>query len=679
MRPSPTRLPRPSVRDSDVTSSFPSCFVAGGQCWSLLISWVPVGSDVACNDLEDDVLRRADVPCQHEGECSQMNQRIIIGVVGACSVLLSVPCVEAQAVSGQLQATSSIRRNVERLASDALEGRLTGTDGIRMAADHIIAELGAFGAEPLPGAEQYRLPFQYTGSASDAGTSLRLESDIESYWNDADSVRPLSFSESVEVSGPLVFAGYGLVVPETDGFSYDSYATIDVTDKVVVVLRYFPEDSEGDLRALFSRYAGLRFKASAARQRGAKGLLVVTGPRSPNAGALVRMTADTAVADSGIAAASVTGAVAEMLFDLVPDKTLAQAQQELDSGNPHVAGFEIPGRATLDARVLRERRTGHNVLGYLPPTTQQLADKPYVMLGAHYDHLGRGENGDSLARSEEAGNIHNGADDNASGVAAVLAAGAELAVQSRGRGIILAFWSGEELGLLGSADFVETSPVPMAQVAAYVNFDMVGRMRDNRLTVQALGSSSVWPQLVDATNASFSFDLQPVDDPYLPTDAMTFHLAEVPSLALFTGSHADYHRPSDDADTVNYLDLERVARYGAAVANHLANETTPPDFIRVERTEQGGQAMMRVSTGTIPDYSSEVEGLLLSGVMAGGPAERAGLQSGDIIVELAGQSVSNIYDYMFSLDLLVVGEPAAVVFMREGERLESELIPDARQ
>ena len=640
---------------------------------------VSVCWEVACYDLEDVVLRRIEVPYQREGEFRRMSQFSITSLVGVCAVVLNAPFVCAQSVSQQLQLPSSIRANVERLASDALEGRLTGTDGIRQAADHIVAELKAFGAEPLPGADQYRLPFQYTGSASDAGTTLRLEADGEFYWNDADSVRPLSFSESVEVSGPLVFAGYGLVVPETDGFSYDSYATIDVTDKIVVVLRYFPEDSEGDLRSIFSRYAGLRFKASAARQRGAKGLLVVTGPRSPNAGALVRMTADTAVADSGIAAASVTGSVADVLFGLVTDQTLAQAQQELDSGNPHVAGFEIPGTVTLDARVSREQRTGHNVLAYLPPTTGRSVDKPYVMLGAHYDHLGRGENGDSLARSDEAGDIHNGADDNASGVAAVLSAGGDLAARTRGRGVILAFWSGEELGLLGSADFVETSPVPMAQVAAYVNFDMVGRMRENKLTVQALGSSSVWPQLVDTINASFAFDLQRVDDPYLPTDAMTFNLAEIPSLALFTGSHADYHRPSDDADTVNYQDLERVAQYGAAVASHLANETTPPDFIRVERTEQGGQAMMRVSTGTIPDYSSEVDGLLLSGVMAGGPAERAGLRQGDIIVELAGRAVSNIYDYMFALDLLMVGEPAAVAFMRDGERFESELIPDARQ
>ena len=575
---------------------------------------------------------------------------------------------------------SSIQANVEVLASDAFEGRMTGTTGIQQAAEYIVAELEAIGAVPLPGSDGYRLAFQYTGRATDGGTTLRLGVDEGAQWTDSESVRGLSFSESEEVSGALVFAGYGLVVPETDGFSYDSYATIDVTDKIVVVLRYFPEDSEGDLRALFSRYSSLRFKAQAARQRGARGIVVVTGPRSPNAGALVRMTADVAVADSGIAAASISGAVADALFELVPDKTLEEAQLAIDSGNPHVAGFEIPAEATLDARILREQRTGYNVVAYLPPTTGRSVEKPYVMLGAHYDHLGRGENGDSLAKAAEAGDVHNGADDNASGVAAVLAAGAELAAQDRARGVILAFWSGEEIGLLGSADFVESSPVPMNQVAAYLNFDMVGRMRDNKLTVQALGSSSIWPELVEEINASFDFDLQPVSDPYLPTDVMSLNLAEVPSLALFTGSHEDYHRPTDDAETVNYLDLERIARYGAAVAARLVNESAPPDFIRVERTgRQGGQAAMRIFTGTIPDYSSEVDGLRLSGVMGGGPAEKAGLAEGDIIVELAGQSVANIYDYMYALDILKVGQPAVVVFMRGDERVETELVPEARQ
>ena len=604
--------------------------------------------------------------------------RSVRSCVALCVATILAACA-ADPPPAQPPEPSSIQTNVEVLASDALEGRLTGTDGIRRAADHIIAELEAIGAEALPGGVGYRLPFQYTGTASDEGTSLRLVADGGPQWSDPESVRALSFSEAGEVTGGLVFVGYGLVVPETDGFSYDSYATTDVTDKIVVVLRYFPEDSEGDIRALFQRYSGLRFKAGAARQRGAAGMLVVTGPRSPNAGALVPMTGDTAVADSGIMAASISGAVADTLFELVPDKTLEEAQLEIDSGNPHVAGFEILAEATLDARILREQRTGHNVLAYLPPTTGQSVEKPYVMLGAHYDHLGRGENGDTLAKADESGDIHNGADDNASGVAAVLSAGAELARQDRARGVILAFWSGEEIGLLGSADFVDSSPVRMDQIAAYVNFDMVGRMRDNTLTVQALGSSSIWPDLVEEINESFDFDLQPVSDPYLPTDSSSLNLAAVPTLALFTGSHEDYHRPTDDASTVNYPDLERVARYGAAIAARLVNDAGAPDFVRVERTgQQGGQMAIRIFTGTIPDYSSEVDGLLLSGVMAGGPAEQAGLREGDIIVELAGHSIANIYDYTFALDLLKVGEPASVGFTRDGERIETELVPRAR-
>lgn len=642
----------------------------------------------------------------------------LAAVVGVSLAVLALASGGALAQSGTDGEPSSIRANVEYLASDELEGRFTGSEGIRKAADHIIGELEAIGAGPLPGVGDFRLPFEYTGSARDGGSTLRLETADGQSRDFADSVRGLSFSESTTASGPLVFAGYGIVIPETDGFSYDSFATLDVTDKIVLVLRYFPEDSEGELRALFSRYSDLRFKAAALRRRGALGMVVVTGPRSPGAGRLVRMTADAAVADSGIAAVSVTGDVAEALFDRVPERTLKEAQAELDSGNPHVAGFEIPVEVTLDARVSRERRTGYNVVGYLPPTAAEPHDKPYVALGAHYDHLGRGETGSlaglsappppprpgtdqtvqdasgertQIAQSAATGSaagprpeagdsrdIHNGADDNASGVAAVLAAGAELAAGDRARGVVLAFWSGEEIGLLGSQEFVGNGPVPMDEVAAYVNFDMVGRMRNNTLTVQALGSSSVWPDLVDEANRAFDFDLQRVSDPYLPTDSIRFVEAEVPSLALFTGSHPEYHRPSDDVETINFPGLERIAGYGAEVAARLIAEPSPPDFIAVERTAQPGRAMTRITTGTIPDYGAEIEGLRLSGVMAGGPAARAGLEAGDIIVEMAGVTVGNIYDYMGALDMLKADEPAAVVFMRDGERRETQLVPVAR-
>ena len=225
----------------------------------------------------------------------------------------------------------------------------------------------------------------------------------------------------------------------------------------------------------------------AARERGARGLLVVTGPRSANAGELVPLTLDTAAAGSGIAAASVSGEVANALFD-GSGQSLADAQKALDSGNPHVTGFDLRTlQASLTTRVVRQTQTTHNIVGYVP-ATEDAKSKPWVILGAHYDHLGHGGQGTSLAHADEQQAVHPGADDNASGVAAVLVAGRQLAaVRSRARHVVLAFWSGEEIGLIGSGAFVAQPPFPLDQVSAAINFDMVGRLRNNTVTVQAVG------------------------------------------------------------------------------------------------------------------------------------------------------------------------------------------------
>ena len=580
------------------------------------------------------------------------------------------------------QETTSLdnRAIVEYLADDELEGRLTGSPGIRMAADYLVEQLEAIGAEPLPGVGGFRQSFSFTAGVTDTGTTIELAGSLRvRSEGDGPSVRALSFSDTGRAEGQLVFAGYGLSVPETDDFGYDSYATLDVTDKIVVVFRYFPEDTEGELRATLARYAGLRYKALAARERGAAGLIVVTGPRSPNAGALVPLTFDTAVSDSRIVAATVDGELGAAIIESAGE-SIEAVQASLDTANPHVTGFDLPLEGVIEAKLERREATGYNVIGYLPPTGTEALDEPYVLLGAHYDHLGRGRGGDSLARGDEAGQIHNGADDNASGVAAVLSVGAGLAAAERGRGVILAFWSGEELGLLGSADFVAQAPVPMDGIAAYLNFDMVGRLEDDPLNLQAVGSSSIWTDLAEELNAPLGLDLTFVSDPYLPTDVGSLNAAEVPSLNFFTGSHEDYHRPTDDADTLDYEGLDRIVDLATAVASNLANRPDAPDFIRVEREQQrGGGATMRIFTGTIPDYTQEVEGLSLSGVIGGGPAEAAGLQGGDVIVGLAGQAVTNIYDYMYALDLLKVGQPSEVVFLRDGERLTTELIPRVRE
>ncbi len=575
---------------------------------------------------------------------------------------------------------AAIRADVETLASAPMDGRLTGSPGAARAADYLIAQLQAAGARPLPGHE-YRLPFQFTAGTSDAGSTLTLTSTAAPRtFSTRDRVQALSFSDTGEVSGPVVFAGYGIVVPESQNFGYDSYQGLDVQDKIVVVLRYFPEDADQQTRGILARYSGLRYKAMQARQHGAKALVVLTGPNSPNAGEVVPMTFDTALSGSGIVAVSGDAEVGRAIFAAVPNGTLEDAQKALDDANPHIGGFAIDGLTlTVRGAVRRETKTGYNVVAYLPGSDPSIA-KPWIALGAHYDHLGHGEDGNSLAHSDEAGQIHFGADDNASGSAAVLAVGRAMARAPHRRNILLALWSGEELGLLGSAAFAADPPVPAADLAAYFNFDMVGRMQENKLTVQATGSSDAWPKLLEQANVLAGFDLLTQADPYQPTDVATFNEAEVPSLAFFTGTHPDYHRPTDTADKIDYEDLERVADFAATLLTRVDGMDEPPAFTKVApQTEGGSRDGMRIFTGTIPNYSTEVKGLLLDGVVAGGPAEAAGLQKGDIIIEIGGQTITNIYDYTYALDVLKVGEPTTVVFTRGGERKEATLTPAARK
>jgi len=596
----------------------------------------------------------------------------------------------ASAQSAAPAAGAGTKAYVSALASERAEGRLAGTAGERVAGDYLIEQLKRIGVRPAPGQKDYRVSFQFTAGTKDGGTTVAIECPPtrgactpRAFRGERD-VRALSFSDNATVSGPLVFAGYGIVVPDSQNFGYDSYAGLEVKDAIVVVLRYFPEDADPKTKAILTRYADLRYKAMAARQHGAKGLLVVAGPSSPNAGETIPMSFDTALSGSGIAAASISGEVATAIFGSLgdPDKTLAAAQKALDSANPHVTGFTIPTAAVrLNPIVTRETRTGANIVAMLPATTATTGlDKPWVALGAHYDHLGHGESGNSLATKEDAGHIHFGADDNASGSAAVLAVGERLAAAPRKRNVLLEFWSGEELGLLGSTAYVNQPVVPMSDLAAYLNFDMVGRMQDNKLTVQATGTSPTWGRLIEQANIAAGFDLLLQADPYQPTDVASFNQASVPSLNFFTGTHADYHKPSDTADKINYEDLDRVVDFAASIARRVIDLDGAPQFTKVEQSETAGaRAGVRVFTGTIPDYSTEVKGLLLSGVIGGGPAEAAGLQKGDVIIEIAGQTIANIYDYTYALEVLKINEPTKVVYTRAGERRETTLTPGARK
>jgi len=591
--------------------------------------------------------------------------------------LLALLALSIAGLSAQAPQSTGTRTYVETLASERLGGREAGSPGEREAGDYIAAQLARLGARPLPGRSDVFMSFEFTAGSRDGGSQLSIGG--QRFSAPADVVA-LSFSDDGTVSAPAVFAGYGIVVPESQNFGYDSYATLDVKDKAVVVFRYFPEDADKETKSILARYSDLRYKAQAARQRGAKALVVVTGPRSPNAGQTVPVTFDTALAGSGIPAASVSGKAAAALFG---SRSLEAVQKEFDSGNPHAAGFALDGvTVELTTKLVREKRTARNVIAFVPATAPVTAvDKPWIVIGAHYDHLGLGRNGNSLATGADIGKPHVGADDNASGTAAVLAvAGAVARMPVRRRNLAVGLWSAEELGLIGSSAFVNAPPFPLNQIAAYLNFDMVGRMQDNKLAVQATGSSATWASLIERANVAAGFNLTLQPDPYQPTDVATFNQAAVPSLNFTTGAHLDYHKPSDTADKIDYEDLDRIAEFATSIAARVMESDQAPQFVKVDQSSQTiNRTGVRVFTGTVPDYAADAKGLLLSGVIGGGPAEQAGLQKGDVITEIAGQTIANIYDYTYALELLKIGQPVKVVYMRGTDRRETTLTPAARK
>ena len=582
---------------------------------------------------------------------------------------------------------ADLRQQVQWLADPARDGRMTGTAGAKAAAEWLADYFRQAGLQSFDG--NFAMPFQFNAGErvlSDktrleitAGTSRPLPAKLD------QDFRPLPFSESGEASGEVVFAGYGLVAPGDHGARYDSYANLDVKGKIVLILRYVPENVAPARRAQLNRYAGLRYKAMLARERGAKAVLVATGPNSPHAGELVPLTSDFTNSASGIIAASINGKTADRLL-ASSGKTLKALQTALDSENPHIkTTFVLPKvKATLACGVEHLKKNDANVVAYIPPAQESGGDE-YVVVGAHYDHLGHGGSS-SLDRAGEENQIHPGADDNASGVAWTLEMAASLARERAEhpekfrRGIIFACWSGEEIGLIGSAAFCEHPAVPLDKIVAYVNADMVGRMHDNKLTLQGVGSSHAWRRLVEKRNVGAGFNLTLQDDPYLPTDVTSFYTKNAPVLNFFTGGHEDYHRPTDTADKLNYKDLARVTKFTRDIVLDLAEGAERPDFAKIEGTSQtgGGRETLRTYLGTIPDYTTEVKGVKLAGVRGGSPAEKAGLRGGDVIVEFAGQKIANIYDYTYALDAAKIGKPVKMTVERDGKRVSITVTPEAR-
>ncbi len=615
--------------------------------------------------------------------------------------LLGLSAPEGEATSGSALDPSNetlirdqdLRRHVNRLASEEMEGRMTGTRGELLATEYAASVLSRLGLEPAGDDGSYFQSFPFTAGVS-LGSANRLEivsGDTKQPLRVDHDWRPLSFSATGTFeASPVVFAGYGIVAPELeDNPGYDSYAHLDVDGKWVMVLRYYPEEVSPQRRRHLARYGSLRYKALQALDRGANGLLIASGPNSKVRRELIPLRLDGSVTDGHLPVISLTDRAAGILLES-NDRTLGELQQELDSGDLRM-GFVLPGvEVASNVDLNTEERTGRNVLGLLQAGSDRATDGMLVV-GAHLDHLGSGATASSLARSDEEGGIHYGADDNASGVAAVLEMAEHLVHLHKkgdlppGRDVLFALWSGEELGLLGSNHFMKNygpgqGDGSEGDLLAYLNLDMVGRL-EKSLVVQGVGSSSVWPSVIERSNLDLGLPIVMQPESHLPTDATSFYVKQVPILSLFTGSHEDYHTPGDRPEKLNYQGTRKIASFLSRVAVHLLEDSGRPDYREMrDPRRRGARSGLRAYLGTIPDYAQgENEGLGLSGVTPGAPAEKAGVRAGDVVVRLADREIRDIYDYTYAIDFLEIGSPTEIVVVREGERITLTLVPASRE
>ncbi len=684
-----------------------------------------------------------------EAEWNDSAARKLLGLAadsdsGAASDSLTVAAESARLTAPGFLA-ADIGRHVDYLCRPELGGRLTGTAGEVRATAYVAAYLESLGLKPAGQDGTFFHEFEFVSDVrlgtnnalklvaandSDKTTPVETAYELERQW------RPVFFSKTGPVAPTaVVFAGYGIVAPSEDssaasdpanatstgkdkhGAEYDSYVHLDVTDKWVLVFRQMPQDISPERRQHLARYSGERYKAMVARDRGARGLIFVSGPTSQVRTRVMPLERDGSLGATSLAVVSIADELATRWMSIAGED-LAEIQKELDGGEMAM-GFELPGvkiAAEIDVEPVKSR--GRNVLALLPAPALTSADAPatadnptdrpagttreMIVVGAHIDHLGTGSGGGSLAKDDERGGVHRGADDNASGVAGMLEIAQYLAGENQPtraglkRDILFAAWSGEELGLRGSEAFaddfatlfpqrvVATQDAPHTSASLYpaivanLNLDMVGRLRDN-LILQGIGSSPYWTGAIERRNAVVRLPLILQNDCHLPTDASTFFRHGVPILAAFSGSHEEYHTPRDTPELLNYEGAAQIARLMALIARDLVMAETAPAY-----QEQTAQPEMRANLtaylGTVPDYSqADVKGVKLGGVTKGAPAEVAGMQAGDIIIELAGRKIENIYDYTYAIEALKVGQVTSSKVLRGSETLTLSITPASRK
>jgi len=600
-------------------------------------------------------------------------------------------------------AEARLKADVSFLAHDDQEGRAPGTKGIEASAAFIAKRFEDLGLKTAPGADGYFQPFSITGQPrlgeptelvvqTPNGETLKAEPRTDF------SPLALGANGSLE-SAPIVFAGYGITA---ERLGYDDYAGHDVKGKAVLVLRREPR--QDDDQSPFdgkrdSAFATFRHKATNAFQHGAAMLLIVNDLAGSGTDVNKLLTVNQAGPDtfSNLPIVHLSRDFADQILKAAREPSLADLESQIDEDlKPRtraLTGASLSGRITIDRPGIQTK----NVVGVIEGAGP-LADET-IIVGGHYDHLGRGGlmSGSLAFLSSD---IHNGADDNASGTALVLEIARRFAERrdAPARRIVFMAFSGEERGLLGSRHYVENPLYPLESTVMMINFDMVGRLNDeSELTMIGTGSTPGAEELVKALGEWAGLKIKTVKgmtDGFGGSDHQPFHGKEIPILFAFTGLHSDYHRPSDDSDKINYAGMARIADYmesilldvvqrptrpafaksaprGPAQAPRVANSPKPAEDENAPAESASASVNMTVSLGVMPDYADEAKaGMKISDVRAGGPADKGGLKGGDTIVGLGGKPIGTIYDYMESLSGYKPGEKVEVVVKRDGKEVK---------
>lgn len=620
--------------------------------------------------------------------------------------------------------------SVRYLASDELGGRGVGTEGIAKAADYIADSFRKIGlkTELYDGGPFQTFSID---TDAELGKNNRLAvaeseakdlkpSDEKQLKIDED-FRPLAVGGSGEFTAPVVFVGYG-ITDEKNG--YDEYADIDVKDKAVIIIRKEPQQTNP--HSIFdgtknSRHALFSTKVSNAFQHGAAAVLFVNDFRElatrKNAIEKQIENADNDIAElnTKVEAAGddekeqkkLAAQIAKLQarkaklnqqikagFDTLPPFTgggspsgrrklptffvkremvdqllqdalktsLADIEKKIDADLEPQSAVLTGLAASGSTDIIQNKAEVKNVIGVLPGAGD-LADET-IVIGAHYDHLGRGGTGSLAPWTKD---IHNGADDNASGAASLVEVARILAASktpNRRRLVFIAF-TGEERGLLGSARYVREPRFSLKNTVAMINMDMVGRLTDNKLIIQGHQTAKEFETLIDDLNKKYAFKLTKKDGGYGPSDHSSFYSQQIPVMHLFTGTHNDYHRPSDDFDKVNVAGMKRITDMVVDIVTAIDQSEERPTFVEVKETRMAAPQGDRPYFGSIPDFAQDQPGYALMGVTKGSPADKAGIKKGDIIIQLGDNKIGNLEDFDAALRKYNGGDRVPVIVLRE--------------